>query len=238
VIMLVTSSLPTVAFGQGVPCPCSALPRAQCLSCCETPPGCPGNCPASCPPPTPTPTTASTSMLSFRNGFVGEIGAGHRFNKSFRSAVVFQHKGARSRNYSEGASARLSMYGVMLNGYLDLSNRTILTPYIMAGAGLGHNNTKISVLGTASTSRRTNFIWHTGAGCQAKLDKNLSLDLSYRYEDIGRFGGRTMGDRTVRIKRSAAHEFTAGLVYNFASTSASKRAHNFVLIGGGFMKFS
>jgi outer membrane autotransporter protein len=151
--------------------------------------------------------------------------------------VVFQHKGARSRSYSEGVSARLSMYGVMLNGYLDLSNKTILTPYIMAGAGLGNSNTRIRVVGAAGTSRRTNFIWHAGAGCQAKLDKNLSLDLSYRYEDLGRFGSKTLENRTVRIKRPAAHEFTAGLVYNFASTSASKRAHNFVLVGGGFMKF-
>lgn len=186
----------------------------------------------------PGTVSETCSKLKFRKGFLGEVGVGHRFNKHFRSALVFQHKLAKSKKCDDVIFAKLRMYGVTLNGYLDAANNTIFTPYAMAGAGIGHNSTRIHIAERSGTANRTNILLQAGVGCQAKITNKLNFDLSYRYEYLGKFGSKTVNGNGIKVKTAGANEFLAGLVWNFDSKDSAKHKNNFALFNLGPMLFS
>jgi opacity protein-like surface antigen len=159
-------------------------------------------------------TTNSTAK--FKKGFVGGIGAGYIVNEFFRTDLMIQYRQAKHTKKSQ-TQVDLTNYGAMLNGYLTSHNDTIFTPYLMAGAGLGHSKAKTKLLGQtqSKTLKKTNLIWNAGLGCQAKIHNNITADLGYRYVNLGGFGKKTIGVTQVKIKKLTSHEVLAGLTYNF-----------------------
>jgi opacity protein-like surface antigen len=173
-----------------------------------------------------------------RNSFVGGVGAGYQISEFFRTDLMLQYREIRGRNTTlpaalNGAnytgSARVTALTAMLNGYVDGHNDTIFTPYLMAGIGLSRtearatlNGSSVGFVGTASgRARRTNLAWNLGAGAQAKVSDQVSVDLAYRYVSLGRLGrtrslGAVSGNLPVNFNRDLrTQEIVAGLIWRF-----------------------
>jgi opacity protein-like surface antigen len=174
-----------------------------------------------------------------RNGFVGGLGAGYQISEFFRTDLMLQLRELRTRRtdfptaLAEGTgysgSARINAFTAMLNGYVDGHNDTIFTPYLMAGVGVSRTEARATVHRTAANNvssasgraRRTTLAWNVGAGAQAKVSDQVSIDLSYRYVSLGRLGrtrnlGGVAGAFPVRFNRDLrTQEIVAGLIWQF-----------------------
>jgi opacity protein-like surface antigen len=154
-----------------------------------------------------------------KRGVTGMLGAGYAFNEYLRSDLMFQYNHAhlgKVQEYKQKSNA----YAAMLNAYFDAHNKTLATPYLTAGMGIGHTNSKVQLLpeagaGTGSGKvRKNNFVWNAGLGCQFKLQENLKLDLGYRYTDLGKRGSKTINGKRINLKKFHTNEVLLGLVYN------------------------
>ena len=116
---------------------------------------------------------------------------------------------------NEDRAGQIDSKTLFLNFYFDIDTGTIFTPYI--GAGLGVHNAALdynfksgrySIPETRTSDWK--FAWNVGAGVGVRVTQNLTLDLGYRYSDLGSFG------------------MTAGLYkddYNNSSTWREKEEH-------------
>ncbi|MDR0646507.1 MAG: outer membrane beta-barrel protein [Elusimicrobiota bacterium] len=148
------------------------------------------------------------------------------------SASYYTYTGTTaSGGTNEEASSKTENKTLLLNAYFDIKTGTVFTPYI--GAGFGINN----------SSLETNFIsgrysvpvsivsgwkpaWDIGAGVGIKVAKTLTLDIGYRYSDLGTFKGRyglyyDDGTSVARVAEGEAkyaltsHEAVLGVRYTF-----------------------
>lgn len=69
----------------------------------------------------------------------------------------------------------------MVNGYLDIKNQSAVTPYL--GAGLGFINGEIDDNGFEDDD--TVFGYQLMAGLGIALNRNVTIDLSYRFQGAG-----------------------------------------------------
>lgn len=99
-------------------------------------------------------------------------------------------------------SADMSAWSFMANGYVDLGTVSGFTPYIGAGAGYSLvswstlNNKLYCVGATCGTSfvsetdhggqKDWRFTWQAMAGVAYAINKNLKVDLGYRYRQISK----------------------------------------------------
>ncbi|HEY3916869.1 MAG TPA: OmpA family protein [Stellaceae bacterium] len=133
-------------------------------------------------------------------------GIGYRFNPMFRSDFTLDYipshnvKGHDSLAPTVTNSGNVSSLVGMLNGYLDLNGfaPTLFgpfQPYLQAGVGFANNDlsrTNISLAagpfvaaGSYSGNTDTDFAWGAGAGVGYPVTPNLTLDLGYKYLDLG-----------------------------------------------------
>ena len=81
-----------------------------------------------------------------------------------------------------GESASIALLGGMANAYLDLRNKTPVTPYIMGGLGYGFYTIELDDDNVGDTSV---FIYQAGAGIQYELrtrnNFHYTLDAGYRF---------------------------------------------------------
>lgn len=106
-----------------------------------------------------------------------------------------------SYNQTNEFSASKKEYVGLVNAYLDLGTWSGITPYI--GAGVGFANVRIenfrdagqgfnpftgegfTSLATSSSKSKTNFAWALMAGLGYAVNENLTLELGYRYINLG-----------------------------------------------------
>lgn len=79
--------------------------------------------------------------------------------------------------------------GGFANGFIDIPNSTMVTPYVMAGIGFINSKVKFSdpntyqslgkVLSSSKTS--TSFAYQFGAGVNVKVQERVDIGLSYRF---------------------------------------------------------
>lgn len=115
----------------------------------------------------------------------------------------------------------LRTHQLMLNGYYDFKNTSKFTPYLSAGVGVTHLKNKVSFYDVSETDTDNNFTWSVGAGVAYKVTPNVSLDVGYRYVDVGDFEfSKTMPVEswTETFQSTAdlsSHDYTVGIRYNF-----------------------
>ncbi len=107
---------------------------------------------------------------------------------------------------------------LLLNAYYDFHNSTDFTPYVGGGIGMAFNYLGVDYHdrnGDANSfdDRVTNFAWQIGAGVAYSFNENMSVDVSYRYLDLGHTEV-SQGNRNVSI-RPYNHEFGVGLRFGF-----------------------
>ena len=81
----------------------------------------------------------------------------------------------------------------LVNAYVDLGTWWCITPYVGGGVGfaslsiMGYKDTNVVRNGIAfgQDNSETNLAWALYAGLSYKVNPSLTLDLSYRYTDLG-----------------------------------------------------
>ncbi len=142
------------------------------------------------------------------------LGIGYQFNKWLRFDVTGEYRGdstflAQDRypgadgtfnspqpGFNPGTNeytADIQSWVGLFNGYIDLGTWHCITPYVGGGVGFA----SISVNGLkdvnvpnnsvfyAQSNTETNFAWAVYGGLAYDVTPSLTLDLSYRYTDLG-----------------------------------------------------
>jgi opacity protein-like surface antigen len=162
--------------------------------------------------------------------FVGAMGLGYAINSKFRTDVSLSYRGEYRYSSTEQAGRRISQKvssaSLMLSGYWSPMANVFqyVSPYLMGGAGLAVNkagtygNSQDYVLGTKTGQ----FAWQIGAGLLHKANDRVSVDLMYKYVDLGMIRTRDIMHRGATLKASdgitgklKAHEITIGIGFNF-----------------------
>jgi opacity protein-like surface antigen len=142
------------------------------------------------------------------------LGVGYTVNNWLRFDVTGEYRGAANfhgldvGNIGGGAfaddryTASKSEWTFLLNGYVDLGTWWNITPFI--GAGVGFSRNTISNFGDisvcvnssscagsggsdafANSASKWNFAWALHAGLAYQVYRNVTLELAYRYIDLG-----------------------------------------------------
>jgi opacity protein-like surface antigen len=142
-----------------------------------------------------------------------DIGVGYAFNSWLRGDVTAEYRNASTlrgsvygqfsafgNNFSDvdNYSANLSSLVFLANAYVDLGTWWCITPFIGAGVGAAYNHlasfrddglTTFNGL-TAGTQfvadgNKTSLAWAAHAGLAYKVNNNFTVELAYRYLDLG-----------------------------------------------------
>jgi opacity protein-like surface antigen len=121
---------------------------------------------------------------------------------------------------------------VLANAYVDLGTWWCVTPFIGAGIGASRNtisnfldvDTPNLSVAFAPTASKWNFAWALHAGLAYQVSPSLTLELAYRYVDLGNaatgaltdFTGFTMG-RTMQFKNITSNDLKLGVRWNLDS---------------------
>jgi opacity protein-like surface antigen len=121
---------------------------------------------------------------------------------------------------------------MLANAYVDLGTWWCITPFIGAGVGASRNtisnfqdiNTVNGGVAYAPNASKWNFAWAAHAGLAYKVNPSLTLELAYRYVDLGDgvtgaltdFTGFTRG-RTMQFKDITSHDLKFGVRWDLSS---------------------
>ena len=128
---------------------------------------------------------------------------------------------------------KVSSQTILLNLYYDFIQSPKMTPYITAGVGFSRNHSLHSILkievdgvtgalGGISSCHSDSLAFAAGAGISFKISKDIDLDVSYRYSDLGKIQTGNMislFDQTELIPpkkgRLTNHALMGGLRFSF-----------------------
>ena len=151
------------------------------------------------------------------------VGAGFGYQSGwFRADVTADY-----RAHSEFAGSALgevfngeiTTWSTLLNGYFDLGSWAGVTPYVGAGIGAAEHQTRKwrDAAGlTYHDSDNWDVAWAVMAGVAVQVSPHMSLDLGYRYIDLGQpvSGYDTASTSSkVHFDNLTAHELRAGVRY-------------------------
>lgn len=168
-------------------------------------------------------------------------GVGYKFNDYLRTDLTLDYetpakfKGSvfclgsscgSSGTWNATESTKITAYSALANVYADLGDFHGLKPYIGAGAGASYLKTSDVKSGALDTNTgnapkgegKWNFAWALMAGVEYPINDRLSLDLGYRYLNLGDAKTGSVqdgsGDLTsINYNDIAAHEVRLGLRY-------------------------
>jgi opacity protein-like surface antigen len=152
-----------------------------------------------------------SQKADFNSAGIFGLGAGYRFNNWFRADVTGEYRASSTLNgyevntFDDAGTLRSgfnkytgnkSEWLVMANAYADLGTWWCVTPFIGAGVGAARvtmaNYTdvgQVSGIGPSSayadSASKWNFAWAVHAGLAYQINPSLTLELAYRYLDMG-----------------------------------------------------
>lgn len=170
--------------------------------------------------------------FEYRGG--GSIGVNDRIH--YTNALG--RPGIQTNTYKGNLSSMVALF----NGYIDLGTWNCLTPYI--GAGIGYASNRISgmtdqgvnwvdptgsfssliqpTLGTAGSGTKSGVAWALMAGLGYEVNKNLTLEVGYRYLNLGeaQSGGIqnafiAQSYAPLKAKEIDSHDIKIGMRWNF-----------------------
>ena len=120
-------------------------------------------------------------------------------------------------------TSKMTSKTVFFNGYYDFTNTSKFTPFVGGGIGFSMNNTKTNgsltngTLPAEGTINKTDFAWNVGGGVAYALTEHISLDVTYRYADLGKANWGANFTDVVRLTANNLHtnEFLFGARYQF-----------------------
>ncbi|MHA1189921.1 MAG: outer membrane protein [Alphaproteobacteria bacterium] len=184
-------------------------------------------------PVAPGPLTFQNTSLA-DTGVIGG-GIGYKFNSWFRTDLTadYEFKAGFYGEFPCGGAcgysqefSDISAWTFLANFYADLGHYGAFTPYV--GAGIGASYVMVdgvnfinpdSSTGVWDSGNNWNFAWALMAGFGIDVAHNVTLDVNYRYLDLGegRSGIIPIGGSTHPIVYDdlVAHEFRVGIRYMF-----------------------
>ncbi|MCM5554971.1 outer membrane protein [Pleomorphomonas sp. NRK KF1] len=168
------------------------------------------------------------------------VGAGYKFNDYLRADVVLDYetpakfKGSiwcqdagtcATGAYIGSESVKIEAYSALANVYADLGNFHGVIPYI--GGGIGASYLRTSDVQSAAKGLdgnspkgdgKWNFAWALMAGVEYPISDRLSVDLGYRYLNLGDAQTASVTDAQgvssrMKYEDITAHEVRVGLRY-------------------------
>jgi opacity protein-like surface antigen len=192
---------------------------------------------------------AGTSLQQLGHGFDGGtsygLGVGYKFNNWLRADITGEYRskvgftgtdfllfpnggGGLSDTYNGGYKSWIGL----VNAYVDLGTWWCLTPFIGAGVGAAHiQTTGFSDVATfpafdgrtssffADGASTTNFAWAAHAGVAYKVTNNFTVELAYRYLDMGTavhgqghfFDGTNSGPSSFQFRDMTSQDLRLGV---------------------------
>lgn len=190
--------------------------------------------------------SVSNKGLGFDSSMLFGLGIGYYYNDWLRFDLTGEYRSranfhgtqvitSGSGTITDEYSASKSEWLFLANAYVDLGTWHGFTPFIGAGAGVTRNTihsfqdvcTVCAGGGVAfgDTVSKWNFAWALHAGVGYKITKNFTMELAYRYVDLGDaesgdlytyLGGNSIVNPMV-FKHLTSHDIKLGLRYNFDS---------------------
>lgn len=124
-----------------------------------------------------------TVEISYDTGFGFNVGAGYNFDGArveaefgYKTADIDEVSGPGGTVSVTGSEATFMSY--MVNGYYDIKTQSAVTPYI--GAGIGIINGELDDNGYKVDDDV--FGYQVMAGLGFEVNKNVAIDLSYRFQ--------------------------------------------------------
>jgi opacity protein-like surface antigen len=155
---------------------------------------------------------------------VGGLGFGIK-TKWLRTDLTVDYAGAQTyRGTFAGfePSAKIQTTSILFNGYFDLGTWYRLTPYVGAGAGGSYvrvsdflSNLAPPGVPPPDSHSRWNFAWALMAGVGWQVAPSLTVDVGYRYLNVGDVKSDPGAAVVATFKNVAGHEARIGLRWNF-----------------------
>lgn len=164
---------------------------------------------------------------------IGALRTELEYASASASYYEFSGKDKGNPHDNEDRASELKTDSFMWNMYFDFHTGTIFTPYIGAGIGVTNASMDYNFKSGRFSIPEARFSdwkmsWNVAAGVGVAVTKNLTLDVGYRYSDLGRFGGYAglykddyQANSTWRVDEDhrdynlTAHEVLAGIRYTF-----------------------
>lgn len=153
-------------------------------------------------------TSVSAQGMEFDSAPTFGVGVGYQFNSWLRADITGEYRGAASFSGIDVVSFNGTPVGVdqytgkksewllLANAYADLGTWWNVTPFVGAGIGTSRNTISgftdtcpvgcgggsVAYGGTAS---KWNFAWAIHAGLAYHVTNNFTVELAYRYLDLG-----------------------------------------------------
>jgi opacity protein-like surface antigen len=175
-----------------------------------------------------------------------DFGIGYRWNNWLRFDVTGEYRSKSEFNgadigddgvngpFPDTYTAKKSEWLALFNGYVDLGTWHGITPFV--GAGVGAANVKIAdftdigvgitgdpAIAFGGTHDQWNFAWALYAGLGFEITDALTLELAYRYLDLGdgasgdliAYDGTNNIDNPMEFKDITSHDLRLGFRYAF-----------------------
>lgn len=145
-------------------------------------------------------------------------GAGWRFNRNFRADATIvdrlSYPVKQTMPDSTDVTAKVRSWNLMANGYYDVP-LPFGTPYF--GAGLGWASNKVNNLNFSNSGvtvvpggTRSGVAWALMAGVGMPITSTTTLDIGYRYTDLGKLETTRGTNYSGAIGRLRVHELVLG----------------------------
>ncbi len=190
---------------------------------------------------------SSAQKLNFNTAGIFGLGVGYRFNNWFRADVTGEFRGSSqflgkdSVTYAGGFGTDIyhgskSEWVVLGNAYVDLGTWWCMTPFIGAGVGgarVSINNFTdqglavqggplLPALAFGDNVSKWNLAWALHAGVAYKVTPNFTVELAYRYLDMGdgltgdlrSFDGTNNFNNPMTFKSITSHDLKLGVRWN------------------------
>ncbi len=115
------------------------------------------------------------------------VGAGYKMDKYLRSDVIVEYRGWGDVDYQTTTGKHHSdvwSVPVLMNVYGTYPIYDGIGVYAMGGLGVSYNKTDDFY--AAKGEGKFDFAWNLGAGIEYELNDCWSMDLGYRYTDLGK----------------------------------------------------
>jgi len=153
-----------------------------------------------------TATSVNTAQKDFDSAPIFGLGVGYQYHW-FRADVTGEYRGKANfhgldivtsggNNFTDEYRGSKSEWLVLANVYADLGTWWNVTPFIGAGIGASYNTihnfldvcttcTPAPGVATGATASKWNFAWALHAGLAYKATRNMTVELAYRYVNLG-----------------------------------------------------
>ena len=129
-----------------------------------------------------------------------EFNGGYRFKTDYTS--------------DDPLDADVESFTGMVNAWWDVYGVGGWKPYVGGGIGFAvHDINSRAPFGSHGSATDATFAWQLGAGVGIDVTDHLTLDIGYRFTDLGRPEGP--GATRSNIDDFQSHEFRVGLRYDF-----------------------